>query len=105
MFICVALQSQTGIIITLGVYMSEGASRWGPIAPQPVVSITSLTLVLSISQKLVVHGPYDGKGGTPLQHTSNACLQACNSCTDVYIPCMMGTLQPSGKSCGNNGQP
>ena len=42
--------------------MSEGAGRWGPIALQPVVSITSLTLVLSISQKLVVHGPYDRQG-------------------------------------------
>lgn len=71
MFISVPLQSQSGIIITLGVYMSEGASRWVLIAPQTVVSITSLTLVLSIPQIFVVRGPYDSQG----RHFPTAHLQ------------------------------
>jgi hypothetical protein len=35
------LQTQSGFIVILGVYMYVGASMWVPIASQPVVSITS----------------------------------------------------------------
>ena len=73
MFICAPLQSQSGIIITpLSEFTCLRVPAGGvPIAPQPVVSITSLTL-FGLRNWLFM-GPMAGKGGTSLHHTSNAC--------------------------------